>query len=97
MADTTSKRRSSEREELTREDTSSSLGSSLALRAVGFIVLMFAIGYVIDLLASAGVVKDSEMINVIIAIFLSLGLIGILLSVVVGVFALVRRIRRIRR
>ncbi|MFC5970820.1 hypothetical protein ACFPYI_05690 [Halomarina salina] len=94
MADTTSKRRSSDRERLAQEDSSSSLGSSLALRAAGFIVLMFVIGFFIDWLASNGVVDDSEMMNVIIAIFLSLGLIGILLSVVVGVAALVRRIRR---
>ena len=94
MADTTSRQRVEERERPVQEDPSSSLGSSLALRALGFIVLMFVIGYGIDVLASIGVVDDSAMINVIIGIFLSLGLLGILLSLVVTVLALVRRVRR---
>lgn len=92
MANTTSQSRSEERP--TQEDPSSSLGSSLALRAVGFIVLMFLIGYGIDVLASVGVLDDTEMINVLIGIFLSLGIIGILLSALVAVLALVRRVRR---
>ena len=94
MANTSSERPADERERPARESSPSSLGSSLLLRAVAFIVLMFVIGFGIDVVVSIGIIDDSEMINVIIGIFLSLGILGIVLSVIVGTLGLVRRFRR---
>ncbi|MFD1511712.1 hypothetical protein [Halomarina rubra] len=93
MANASSEGTTERRERPAQRDDSSSVGSALAFRAVGFIVLMFVIGFAIDFLASQGVIDDNEMINVLIGIFLSLGIIAILLSVVVGVLGVVRRFR----
>jgi hypothetical protein len=93
MANASSDGTTGDRERPAQQSTSSSLGSSLLLRAVGFIVAMFVIAFGIDLLV-VPVIGDSEMIQVIIAIFISLGLLSILLTVIVGLLALVRRVRR---
>jgi hypothetical protein len=93
MANASSDGAAGERERPAQATQSSSLGSSLLVRAIGFIVAMFAIGFGIDVLL-VPLIGDSEMINVVIGIFLSLGLLGILLTVLVGVLALVRRVRR---
>ena len=94
MVDTPSEGAARERERPVQQRESSSLGSAVVLRAVAFIVAMFAVGYLVDFAAAQGVVRDSEMINVLIGIFLSLGFLGILLTAVGGVLALVRRLRR---
>ncbi|MWG35603.1 hypothetical protein [Halomarina oriensis] len=93
MANASSEGAAGERERPAQQSPSSSLGSSLLARAVGFVVAMFAIGFGIDILI-VPLIGDSEMIQVIIAIFLCLGLITILLTVLAGVLALVRRVRR---